>query len=107
MPCEVGWNVTDGIEIKENLDPKLTPKMAFPASVLPQDIVACSYSRVFTFSCSSCLNTPSRYVQADPLKTLSTSPQCGTSRQFPRNVARSAPYFGTQFWGVAVMAWPR
>ncbi|MBL8521132.1 MAG: cytochrome b N-terminal domain-containing protein [Betaproteobacteria bacterium] len=110
---EVGSNNPDGVEIKENLDPKTgTPKDGIPFHpyYTIKDIVGVFvFLGVFTVivffmpEMGGYFLEYANFVQADPLKTPEHIAPVWYFTPFYAMLRAVPSYFGTQFWGVAVM----
>ncbi len=110
---EVGSNNPDGIEIKENLDPKTgTPKDGIPFHpyyTIKDMVGVCVFLGVFSaivFFAPEMggyfLEGPN-FVPADPLKTPPHIAPVWYFTPFYAMLRAVPSYFGSQFWGVAVM----
>lgn len=110
---EVGSNNPDGIEIKKNLDPKTgTPKDGIPFHpyYTVKDIVGvvvflAVFSVIVFFAPDMggyFLEAPN-FVPADPLQTPAHIAPVWYFTPFYAMLRAIPSYFGSQFWGVAVM----
>ncbi|HEX4857936.1 MAG TPA: cytochrome bc complex cytochrome b subunit [Usitatibacteraceae bacterium] len=110
---EVGSNNPDGIEIKDNLDPKTgTPRDGIPfhpyytvKDIFGVVVFLMVFSAIVFFAPEMggyFLEGPN-FVQADPLKTPEHIAPVWYFTPFYAMLRAVPSYFGTQFWGVAVM----
>jgi ubiquinol-cytochrome c reductase cytochrome b subunit len=110
---EVGSNNPDGIEIKKTLDPKTgTPKDGIPfhpyytiKDIVGVVVFLAVFSAIVFFAPEMggyFLEGPN-FVQADPLKTPEHIAPVWYFTPFYAMLRAVPSYFGTQFWGVAVM----
>jgi ubiquinol-cytochrome c reductase cytochrome b subunit len=110
---EVGSNNPDGIEIKNNLDPKTgTPQDGIPfhpyytiKDVVGVFVFLGVFSAIVFFSpeMGGYFLEYANFVQADPLKTPEHIAPVWYFTPFYAMLRAVPSYFGTQFWGVAVM----